>query len=341
MASFVIPKATLAKIRGFCDVPVEPMKCLLVFTCALLSSSVFADGPLTEPEREALVDKLNALREAAVAKVHTKFSAATSAFKQGMSSNSAALELYLKCIEKMNFDEKNRSGQDFREWKRRNGQLDDPAFAMALRHQLNWFSLTLRAAAKPGEIAKLSPEASKVIESLLINAEEVDSNAAREELRKPVTSTIFAQAYGLGGLKVEGWPMTPLPISDVYERVILPPLRTPKTTEALRAAWINRIKGEDLAVMRWSGNDDRAKNDPLSPKYVKFLAETKPELIWAMEVDIFKAGDQRGAALRMLEHLERNITHHKATEWESTFRHLVDPQPEKVATESAGDSDPS
>jgi hypothetical protein len=317
------------------------MKRLLVFTCTILSSSAFAESPLSEPEREALVDKLNALRETAATNVQTRFSAATSAFKQGMSSNSAALELYLKCVEKVDFEEKNRSGQDFRDWKRRNGRIDDPAFAMALRHQLNWFSLTLRAAANPGEIASLSPDASKMIESLLISAEEVDSNAARDELRKPVTQTIFAQAYGLGGLKVEGWPMTPLPISDVYERVILPPLRTPKTTEALRAAWINRIKGEDLAVMRWTGNGDRAKNDPLSPEYVKFLAETKPELIWAMEVDVFKAGDQRGAALRMLEHLEKNITHHKATEWESTFRNLVDPQPEKVATESTDNGDPS
>ena len=34
-----------------------------------------------------------------------------------MASNSAALELYLKCVEKVNFEEKNRSGQ--------NGQLQD------------------------------------------------------------------------------------------------------------------------------------------------------------------------------------------------------------------------
>lgn len=317
------------------------MKRLLVLSLVVLSSSAFAEGPLSEPEREALIDKLKTLRETAVTNVNSRFSAATSAFKTGMASNSAALDLYLNCVEKVNFEEKNRSGQDFREWKRKNRRLDDPAFAMALRHQLNWFSLTLRAAAKPSEIGKLSPDASKMIESLLITAEEVDSKSARDELRKPVTNTMFAQAYGLGGLKVQGWPMTPLPISDVYEMVILPPLRGPKTTEALRNAWINRIQCEDLTKMRWSGDGDRAKNDPLSPEYVKFLTETKPQLIWAMEIDIFKAGDQRGAALRMLEHLENNITHHKATEWESTFRDLVDPPEKKVAADSSDDQDPS
>ncbi|MFC7337354.1 hypothetical protein ACFQY0_09225 [Haloferula chungangensis] len=317
------------------------MKRFLVLTCALLSSSAFAQGPLSEPEREALIDKLKALREAAVSNVNTKFSAATAAFKTGMASNSAALDLYLKCVEKVNYEEKNRSSQDFREWKRRNRQIEDPAFAMALRHQLNWFSLTLRAAAHPGDIDKLAPEASKMIESLLITAEEVDSKSARDELRKPVTNTIFAQAYGLGGLKVEGWPMTPLPVSEVYEKVILPPLRTPKTTEALRAGWINRIKCEDLTMMRWSGDGDRAQNDPLSPQYAKFLAETKPQLIWEMEVDVFKAGDQRGAALRMLEHLENNITHHKATEWERTFRELVDPPEKKVAADATPNGEPS
>ena len=114
-------------------------------------------------------------------------------------------------------------------------------------------------------------------------------------------------------------------------------------TVALREAWINLIKCEDLTVMRWTGNDDRAKSDPLSPQYVKFLAETKPAMIWDMEVDVYKAGDQRGAAVRMLEHLEKNITHNKATEWEREFRELVDPTAkEKVAEESTEDAaDPS
>jgi hypothetical protein len=317
------------------------MKCLLPIITGILCANTFAQGSLSEPEREALMDKLETLRDAAQTNVSSKFNGATAAFKQGMSSNSAALELYLKCVEKVNFEEKNRNGQDFRDWKRRSRQLEDPAFAMALRHQLNWFSLTLRAAADPGKIGKLSPDASKMIDSLMITAEEVDSKAARDELKRPVTNTIFAQAYGLGALQIEGWPMTPLPISEVYDKVILPPLRTPETTVALREAWINRIKCEDLAAMRWTGNGDRAKNDPLSPEYVKFLTETKPTLIWDMEMDVFKAGDQRGAAVRMLEHLEKYITHYEATTWENEFRSLVDPAAKKVAEESTGSEDPS
>ena len=214
------------------------MKRLIILTCGVLCATTFADGPLSEPEKEALLDKLKTLRETAETNVTTRFSGASSAFKKGMASNKAALDFYLKCIEKVNFEERNRSGQDFREWKRRNEQHHNEAFAMALRHQLNWFSLTLRAAANPGEVGKLSPDAAKMIESLLITAEEVDSMAARDELRKPVTNTIFAQAYGLGALKIEGWPMTPLPIAEVYEKVILPPLRGPKTIVALREAWV-------------------------------------------------------------------------------------------------------
>ena len=317
------------------------MKRLIILTCGVLCATTFADGPLSEPEKEALLDKLKTLRETAETNVTTRFSGASSAFKKGMASNKAALDFYLKCIEKVNFEERNRSGQDFREWKRRNEQRHNEAFAMALRHQLNWFSLTLRAAANPGEVGKLSPDAAKMIESLLITAEEVDSMAARDELRKPVTNTIFAQAYGLGALKIEGWPMTPLPIAEVYEKVILPPLRGPKTIVALREAWVNRIRCEDLTKMRWSGDGDRAKNDPLSPEYAKFLSEIKPALIWEMEIDVFKAGDQRGAALRMLKHLEKNIAHHRATEWEGAFRELVEPSEKKtVAEESSSEVDP-
>jgi len=332
----------MAKKPGFCHVSPLAMKHLVAILSCTLCASAFADGPLSEPDRETLLEKLATLREAAKTNITTKFNGATTAFNKGMASNTAALDLYLKCVEKVNFEDQNRSSQDFREWKRRNRRLEDKAFAMALRHQLNWFSLTLRAAANPAEIGKLSPDAAKTIESLMIAAEEVDSKAARDELKKPVTNTMFAQAYGLGGLKIEGWPMTPLPIADVYEKVILPPLRGPKTTASLRQAWVNRIRFEGLIKERWSGEGDRAKSDPLSPAYVKFLAETQPELIWAMEVDIFKAGDQKGAALRMLDHLEKNITHFKASEWESAFRELVDPAEKKtVADESPASDDPS
>jgi hypothetical protein len=43
-----------------------------------------------------------------------------------------------------------------------------------------------------------------------------------------------------------------------------------------------------------------------------------------MEVDLFEAGDQRGGALRMLEHLKKHLTHKSAPKWITQFTTLVE-----------------
>jgi hypothetical protein len=45
-----------------------------------------------------------------------------------------------------------------------------------------------------------------------------------------------------------------------------------------------------------------------------------------MEVDVFKAGDQRGASMRMLQHLEKYTAHSEATDWAQEFHLLLDPE---------------
>ena len=60
--------------------------------------------------------------------------------------------------------------------------------------------------------------------------------------------------------------------------------------------------------------------------YEKFLAETQPKLQWDMEVDLYKAGDERGAAMRMLAHIEKYINHPTAKEWGEQFQTLLSPK---------------
>jgi len=51
-----------------------------------------------------------------------------------------------------------------------------------------------------------------------------------------------------------------------------------------------------------------------------------------MELDCFKAGDERASALRMLKFLESNLTHKNAPKWITTFQALVRP-PERNSSE--------
>jgi hypothetical protein len=53
--------------------------------------------------------------------------------------------------------------------------------------------------------------------------------------------------------------------------------------------------------------------------------EKIPGLQWQMEMDIFKHGDQAGAAKRMLNHLDKNITHPSSRDWGEQLADLLRP----------------
>ena len=52
-------------------------------------------------------------------------------------------------------------------------------------------------------------------------------------------------------------------------------------------------------------------------------AAAKPELLWKMEVDCFRAGDEKASALHMLDHLADHLGHKLAPKWIEEFQKLV------------------
>jgi hypothetical protein len=130
------------------------------------------------------------IRETADSKVDARFRMAIAAYREAMSTDDAAMDFYLKCIEKVNFEDQQRKNADFREWKRREGdKLSEQGFRLALRYQLRWLILTLRAASeKPGPPGS-SPEAQEIVDSIFRDAAKLGEHG--QTLSQPVTSTIF------------------------------------------------------------------------------------------------------------------------------------------------------
>lgn len=294
----------------------------------LLTAPFAIADPLSEADREALLERLEKIREDASSKVDARFRTAIAAYRSAMSSDNAALELYLKCEEMVNFDEMKRKSGDFREWKRNNDErLSDADFKMALRQQLRWLVLTLEAASEDPDRDKLAVEAAVILDSILSQAK--DLSAHRGVLEQAVTSSVFARAYEINSLKIENWPLSPVQIQPIYEQVLLPPLRRQDRLAALKASWDKRMIHESTIADQWSGKPGEEKKQGVrSPEYDKFVADTLPKLQWASEVDLFKAGDERGAAVRMLAHIEKNITHPEAPKWAGDFTGLLQKEPE-------------
>jgi hypothetical protein len=275
---------------------------------------------LTQADRDALLERLEKMESDSAAKTDARFSMAVSAFRTALSDEQGPVQLYLKCKEKIDFTNKEKKSQEFREWKRANeNTLSKPAFNQALRYQLRWLLLSLQAASAKKDVFAFGPDASKLAAAVIMEGETLREQ--RAVLGESVFSTVFAQAYNIDTVSIQNWPNNPLDIDTLYEQVIFPPFREPGKTSQLRSAWDNRIQMQINYVSKWS-------KDPSTLK--KFQTGPYLDLVWKMETDIFNAGDQRGAASRMFQHIERNISNPKAEAWAKQLKSFLESPPEPV-----------
>ncbi len=321
----------------------------LLFTASswCLAAQKTEVSELTDADRVALIEKLEKIQERSDARVSGLYRRAVSDFRSAIRSDDATMKLYLKCLEQVDYIEAKRDSQAFREWKRneRNKEMiSSSSMRMALRLQLSWLLLSIEAAEKDGDTAELGRRAVEHLDKIFANASKLKSR--RNVLHQNVLSSVFARAYKLN-IKVKNWPTSAFDIGQVYEKVVLPPLRAKSDISMMRSAWKHRIQQEQWVFEKWNEEDAASseggknkkkksigmKKNRRSAGYEKFLTERKPELIWQMELDCFKAGDQRGAALRMLKFLEANITHKNAPQWIQTFQGLVQPEEQQTTNQ--------
>ena len=313
------------------------MKILTFTFFTLMSFQWLMAEPLTTADRMDLIDRLDTLKDKAQDHAKGRFGDAVTAFNEGMRSNDAATALYLKCVEKVDFTDRDRKAADFREWKKKNKErLGDEGHALALRHQLRWAVLTMKAAGNRAEGAKLAEEALVILEAMYAKPEEIADYI--QVLGQPVTQTPFAKAYGISRYTIKDWPMSPVGVNGKrvnvegpFDVLIFPALREEKDVEGLKEAWKKRIRYEEIAKGFWVEEKGDSKLPGASLARDEFLLERQPELQWQMEVDLFKLGDERAAAVRMMEHLMANISHTKARDWEGQFRALVAPKEKGAA----------
>ncbi len=291
------------------------------FVCGSLAAD-----ELSQADRQLLLDKIEKLQSNADERVDERFRIAVAAFRAAMASDEAVIDFYIKCVAKVEFEDAGKKPIEFREWKRKNSQrLQDVNFRAALRHQLAWLVLTLQEASTKGKKEDLPPKVNEEIEALFRDPRLV--SVEHTLLSQSVTGTIFAKLYQLDSVKVTNWPSSPLHIDVIYDSVIMPPLRKPEKIEDLRAAWHRRILHECQLAGR-DASSPQATKDP-------FYMDTLPGLIWGMEEDLYHSGDQKGASLRMLQHIENSQANPKAAEWVQRLKDLLSETDD--STKDAGD----
>ncbi len=301
---------------------------VLILVLGGMASHLSADpATLTEADRIALEEQLERIQKQSNERVGGLFKRAIQDYRSAIQSDDATMDLYLKCYEKIRFTDEKRKASEFREWKRRNKErLSSASMRMALRHQLAWLLLSIEAARRDGDISEMGKRAVEHLDQIMKNAEVLKTH--RSILSQNALGSVFAKAYSLN-IRVKDWPQSTMDIAQIYDKVVLPPLRMPSRIDSLRSAWKKRILHEGHLIEKWNDREGTTigKKDAMrAPEFEKFLSETRPTLLWKMEMDCFNAGDQRQSALQMLKHLEANLSHKDAPEWIKQFQGLINPE---------------
>jgi len=291
-----------------------------------------AGDELTPLEKKQALEKLDDLRKKAGGFRSGRLGVAIQAYQTAVASNDAAMDLYLKCLEKVRFSDGDGSSNNFREWKRQNkDRLADVNLRTALRHQLRWLLLGLQFGDQEPN-AEVSTKASQALRDIFADVKDLASQVG--VLREGVFHSVFAQAYDIGEYAPRSWPNSPLPAATVFETLILPPLRTPATLASLRSAWTARIEMEAREIemeparnrgpmMPGRRNNDNNNRDETEARMERFLTERRPDLLWAMQVDLFQAGGQKEAVEQMLVTIEGYLGHRKALDWAADLHGLL------------------
>jgi hypothetical protein len=285
--------------------------------------------PLSAADREALLGEVVKVNGQVAGRTDARYRAAIEAYRSAMMDEGAALELYFRCIERTNFLDQGKKPLEFREWKKREDErTSEVTMRRALMHQLHWLVLALRASSERADLDQLTREGMEAIDSLFNDQATLASQ--KQILGQGVIGTVFAKMYGITDVKLDKWPATPLDIPSFYEQLVFPRLRTAGDVAKLQAAWLKRIQqegvlnqGGPVAKSKANGRGGPSPAADSSLARERFLTEVLPDLQWQMEMDLFRCGDQSGAAKRMLDHLNRHLTDRKITSWTDQFKDLL------------------
>ncbi|MEM7146778.1 MAG: hypothetical protein AAF591_16720 [Verrucomicrobiota bacterium] len=287
---------------------------LLLTTIAPLAllTGASAQG-LTSEQIVKIQERLNALKEAVSSGTVERNSSVAEIFMTASSSDKAALDFYLNTIRSINFDRYGKRETEFREWERQNeGRHDNDEFVQALRIQLRYLALTAQAA-NTSDIGPILP-------GLL---EYIDGLASLEEpphrmLRDGVQNSIFAERYNLKESllsREESWALGPVNVDEMYDKAILPYLRTHDPSKVL-SAWDRRIQ-QQAAMASAFGEDAE----------VRFTVDSLPILQWGRLKDMFIYDNRPQAAADMLAHLEKHVgppLHPQVEQWLAEILDLME-----------------
>jgi len=309
-----------------------------LYAASLAPQASLRADQLTPEEIEALKARAEALRATLTQHLVTRNLGAGDTFARAATDPRAAVELYVNSHKLVNFDRENRPDADFRAWRdSQSSQLRDSAFVESLQLQLAYLALSCKAAE--------TDDMDAVFSQLLGYVDSLSrmQNLPTGALTTSVANSVFARAYYLERLlgNNQNWEPVPFNIDGIYERAILPHLRS-ENPSALMNAWDKRIEQTTRLVamidenrqggMRGLSREQQIRERTNQKRQggilgaldkEEFTARTLPKLRWERLKDQFQYVSEAGGAAAMLNFVETHLTHELGEEFFEEFNQLL------------------
>ncbi len=306
--------------------------------------------PLSAEEMAKLKEQVLLLEKDLAKKRGGMHASQIAILKEAMSGNEKAFNFWLDCKKEQDFDMKGKTATEFSEWKRtqiKTTGTNDAACA-GYRLQIHFLMLLVldSHAETPAQQAEVAAGAASYLESLTVFCEKeenlakgimgsimntgADPNEAvtadniQETLAKvreassalggDVLDSIFAKHLKLdGSVKPKSGATNAGNIDEIYDVLILEPLRKKKDSAGIAAAWTRRIE-QTARVAK------ATKVDEIEEEY----AEVKvPAMKFSMYHDQWIAGQQKQAAAAMMALISANPTHQDSNDWMEELKRLA------------------
>lgn len=207
------------------------------FSCLAQSEEPFR---LSKEQAEIMLKEVRSIGKSASDEYMSKLNAAAPLLKAASKDPDDAVDLYLDCVEIVEYDRKGRRGSEFKDWKEKNEErLKSDCTGLCLQFRARYFLLTMQAS-----ISKKLEDVQPALLDYL-----ADVSKYRDELKKeirrnnePVDSCVISRRFGFDEeLRVWfPWVFKPFSVDEIYEKTFLEPMRETGDPE-IEDIWRHRI----------------------------------------------------------------------------------------------------
>ncbi len=308
-------------------------------------------SPLSAEDLTRLKEQVEQLEKDLAKKRGGMHTAQIAILKEAAAGNEKAFNFWVDCKKEQDFDMKGKTATEFSEWKR--GQIKsagtNDAFCSGLRLQIQFLMLAVMHshAETPAQEAEIGAMAVTYVEFLTALCEKEETLAKAivasimetgAEPNQPVTAenlqdtltkvreassalggdilnSIFAKHLKLdGSVKPrEGAAMNPGNIDEIYDQLIIEPLRQKKDAAGIAGAWARRIDQTGRV----------AKATKVKEIEERYGVVKVPAMKFAMYSDQWTAGQEKQAAQGMMALISANPTHKDCQEWLDKLKELT------------------